>query len=59
MVENKSRAAKTVDTTDVELSPVPAVDNELSNHVSKASDQIDFNDPTLSQEEAVARNLGA
>jgi len=37
----------------------PAVDDEPRKGVSEESNQIDFNDPTLSQEEAVARNLGA
>jgi hypothetical protein len=37
----------------------PAVDNEPRKGASKASNQIDFNDPTLSQAEAVEKNLAA
>ena len=36
----------------------PAVDNNPRKGASKASNQIEFNDPTLSQEEAVMKNLG-
>lgn len=35
----------------------PAVDNEPRKGAPKLSNQIDFNDPTLSQEEAVVANL--
>lgn len=35
----------------------PAVDNEPRKGASKASNQIDFNDPTLTPEEAVEQNL--
>ncbi len=37
----------------------PAVDDEPRKGVPEASNQIDFNDPTLSPEEAVLRHLGA
>lgn len=37
----------------------PAVDDEPRKHATKASNQIDFNDPTLSTEEAVIKSLGA
>lgn len=36
----------------------PAVDDEPRKGASKASNQIDFNDPTLTPEEAVEKNLG-
>lgn len=36
----------------------PAVDNNPREGASVASNQIDFNDPTLTQEEAVVKNLG-
>lgn len=35
----------------------PAVDNEPRAGVPEDSNKIDFNDPTLSQAEAVAKNL--
>ncbi|MGF7152504.1 hypothetical protein [Novosphingobium gossypii] len=35
----------------------PAVDANPRAEVPKQSNQIDFNDPTISQEEAVERNL--
>lgn len=44
-------AAKSVDTTH------SAVADEPRKGASKASEQIDFNDPTLSQAEAVEQNL--
>jgi hypothetical protein len=37
----------------------PAVDNEPRKGQPKIANQIDFNDPTLSQEEAVEQNLKA
>lgn len=37
----------------------PAVDDEPRKGASEESNQIDFNDPTLSPEEAVLRNLGS
>lgn len=36
----------------------PAVDNNPRADAPKVSNQIDFNDPTLTDEEAVAQNLG-
>lgn len=36
----------------------PAVDNEPRKGVSRVSNQIDFNDPTQTPEEAVLENLG-
>lgn len=37
----------------------PAVDNAPRKGAPKSSNQIDFNDPTIDQAEAVARNLRA
>lgn len=36
----------------------PAVDNNPRKGQPKIANQIDFNDPTLTSEEAVAKNLG-
>ncbi len=37
----------------------PAVDNEPRKGQPKVANQIDFNDPTISESEAVKRNLAA
>lgn len=37
----------------------PAVDNNPRENTTKAMNQIDFNDPTLSMEDAVEENLKA
>lgn len=37
----------------------PAVDNEPRKGQPKVANQIDFNDPTISESEAVERNLAA
>lgn len=59
-VTKTTGGAKAVNTNDAALSDVtshPAVDNEPRKGASRDSNQIDFNDPTLTLTEQVVQNL--